>query len=504
MAETRTAPKLSFATKVGYGFGMLATTVSGTALSTGVMTVYLNQVIGLPVAMVGLAIMLSLIFDAIVDPLIGVWSDNTRTLWGRRHPFIYAAAIPCGLFVYLLWHTPDDWPRRTTFLLILAVLIAVRFFAGMNDTASAALAPEMAPDYHERTNLMSYRWFFNSGGAAVLTMLLYMVFLRRDAAHPLGILNRAGYAHYGVVAAIAITLAIFATGLATHRLIPSLLAPPKPEGLKASMREIVGTLSNPALLVMMACGLVGGMGNGVTYTMQNYFYLYFWDLSPQTRGLLVLAGLPAALFGGVVAPQLARRLGKKYAMVTLFMLTVVTGLAPMTCRLLGFFPPNGSPWVFAILFADTFVAGALAMMGYILLTSMVADVVEDAAVSTGRRSEGLLFSANNLVPKLSVAVGGFFATLMLAAVRFPVHAQQGAVDPMIMRRLALLYLPTAAILAIISILILLGYGIDQKRHEANLTDLAERGLVALPDSHEAADVAASVAPITEVEVTAAE
>jgi Na+/melibiose symporter-like transporter len=482
---------------------MLATTVSGTALSTGVMTVYLNQVIGLPVAMVGLAIMVSLIFDAIVDPLIGIWSDRTHTPWGRRHPFIYAAAIPCGVFVFLLWHTPDNWPQNTTFMLILGILIGVRFFAGMNDTAAAALAPELAPDYHERTNLMAYRFFFNSAGAAVLTMLLYSVFLRRDAAHPLGILNREGYSHYGVVAAVVITLAILITGLATHRLIPQLFQAQKDEGAGASFKEVIGTLTNPSLMVMMACGLVGGTGNGITYTMQNYFYLYFWELPPQTRGLLVLAGVPAAFLGGMLAPRLSRWLGKKFAMVALFMMTVVTGLAPMTFRLIGLFPPNGSPWVFVILFADTFVAGALAMMGYVLLTSMVADVVEDAAVTTGRRSEGLLFSANNLVPKLSVAVGGFLATILIAAVKFPVHAQQGQVDPAIMRHLALLYLPTAAVLAVISILILLGYGIDQNKHEANLVDLAGRGLVALPEAEAIEGGIVGIAPATEVEVSAA-
>jgi Na+/melibiose symporter-like transporter len=108
---------------------MMATTVTGTALSAGVMTVYLNQVIGLPVAMVGLAIMLSLIFDAVVDPLIGMWSDATKTPWGRRHPFIYAAAVPLGICIYLLWHTPADWPKQATFVFIVAILIAVRFFA---------------------------------------------------------------------------------------------------------------------------------------------------------------------------------------------------------------------------------------------------------------------------------------------------------------------------------------------------------------------------------------
>ena len=87
---------------------------------------------------------------------------------------------------------------------------------------------------------------------------------------------------------------------------------------------------------------------------------------------------------------------------------------------------------------------------------------------------------------------------MLAAVRFPVHAQQGAVDPAIMRHLALLYLPTAAILAVISILVLLLYGIDQKKHEQNLATLAEQGLANLTIPPGDVPIAPSI-PILEAE-----
>jgi GPH family glycoside/pentoside/hexuronide:cation symporter len=497
----RKTPRLGFATKLGYGVGSVASVASATALAAGVMTVYLNQVIGLPVAMVGVAIMISLIFDAVVDPLIGIWSDATNTRWGRRHPFMYAAVIPTGIFIYLLWHTPASWPKETTFIFVLGLLIAVRFCVGLYDTASAALAPELAPDYNERTTLMSYRWFFVTAGASVMVMLLYAVFLRKDATHPLGVLNREGYAHFGTMSAIVVSLSILVAALATHRLIPYLTASTKPESLKAALREIVGTLTNPALLVMMACGLVGGMGNGITGTMNTYFYLYFWELPPQTTAWLIVASIPAALFGATLTPFLSRWYGKKHAMVGLLLVSVVTGLAPMSCRLLGFFPPNGSPWVFIILLADAFVTATLGLMGIVLLSSMVADVVEDAAVSTGKRSEGLLFSANNLVPKISTAVGGFVATVMIALVHFPTHAQQGSVAPGLMRHLALLYLPVSAGLGTIACLILLFYRIDQATHEKNLAVLAEQGLAHLP---EPAGDDAGVAPLASAKLSAAE
>ena len=96
---------------------------------------------------------------------------------------------------YGLWHAPHELSGAPLLGYMLTLLVLLRISVSVFDVPNNALMPELAPDYHERTNLMAYRFFFNSAGAAVLTMLLYSVFLRRDAAHPLGILNREGYSH---------------------------------------------------------------------------------------------------------------------------------------------------------------------------------------------------------------------------------------------------------------------------------------------------------------------
>jgi Na+/melibiose symporter-like transporter len=478
----RTTPRLGFATKLGYGVGSVASAVAVTALGTGTITLYLNQVIGLPVALVGIAIMVSLIFDAVADPLIGLWSDNTNSRLGRRHPFMYAAAIPAGFFFWLLWNIPTTWPKGLTLLFALVVLIAVRFSVGLYDTTSGALAPELAPDYNDRTSLTSYRILFGVGGGGLLAVLLYAVFLRKDASHPLGVLNREGYAQFGAVVAITITLAILVAGWATHRLIPYLSPARKPESAKASIREIIGALRNRALLVLIVCGIVGNMGNGISGVLNTYLYLHFFDLPPQAISAFIVAALPAAIIGAVLAPPVSKWLGKKAAMIGLFGVSIVTGLAPMSFKLLGLFPKTGSPWVNVILTLDVFVSAILGLMGLIVIFSMIADVAEDVAVQTGKRSEGLLFAIYGLLPKVSAAAGGMVATLLLAFVHFPEHAQQGSVDPEIMRRLALIYLPISAGLGFTSLLVMIAYPIDEARHRRNLAILAEQGLANLPDA----------------------
>jgi glycoside/pentoside/hexuronide:cation symporter, GPH family len=105
---------------------------------------------------------------------------------------------------------------------------------------------------------------------------------------------------------------------------------------------------------------------------------------------------------------------------------------------------------------------------------MVADVVEDAAVKTGVRSEGLLFAANGLLPKITAGVGGLIGNLMLEFVHFHPTATPGQiqhVDPAVMHNLVLLSLPIGVILNLIAIAVLGFYRIDRGSHEANLEAL---------------------------------
>ena len=470
------APRLGLTTKMSFGLGAIAFGVASQALSTAIISQYLFIVIGIPALLIGTAIMISQIVDAFADPILGQWSDSVRTPWGRRHPFMYASAIPGALAFWALWHPPGGWSAQALFFYMVAVLVVVRFFNAMYEIPSSALTPELAPDYHDRTSLIAWRWVFGVAGATVMTTLLNMVYLRHDATHKLGILNRAGYGQWGTVAAVTILVSILVSTLATHRYIPRLNIPPvRRIGPTAALKEVLAALSNRSLIALMASGMLGAVASGVTAAMNPYLYLYFWGLSPQMVGLLTLAGLPAILIGAVLAPIVSRRFGKKTTMISLFTVSLFTSLLPIGLRLLGVMPANGSPWLPPILIADAALAAILGLMGYIIVGSMVSDVVEDNAVRTGVRSEGLLFAANGLIPKISGGFGAFGGSLIIALVHMPAHAQQGTVGPVILHQLGLIYLPVSAVMNGLAIAVLVYYRIDQAAHERNLALLAARG-----------------------------
>ena len=470
MSEGTVKPRLGLGTKLAYGIGSVGIGSATTALGQGVIFYYLTLVLKLPPLTVGALILASLTIDAVVDPLIGRWSDTFRSRWGRRHPFMYASAIPIGVMMYLFWNPPAGLTGSAAAVFALVALVTLRLCVSLYELPSTALTPELAPDYHERTDLLSFRWFFGVAGGVGMAALLYIVFERRDATHP-GMLDPVGYGRFGAVAAIVTVSAILVSSAATHRYIPSFAAPAKRQStFGETSKEIFAVLTNPSLLVIIASGILGGIAGGMDMSLTNYMSLHFWGLSPQVLGVMVALLSPVSVIGVVLAPMLSRALDKKVTMIVVFLASIFTGTIPIVLRLVGFFPQNGSPWVPIILMLDLAITVILGLIGFVIITSMVADVVEDAAVRTGVRAEGLLFATNGLLPKVTAGIGGFIAGAIVAAVHFP-RTPVGPVDPAIMRHLVMLSIPVKVALQLCGTGVLIFYRIDKSTHERNLEAL---------------------------------
>jgi len=213
-------------TKLFYGFGSIAYGVKDNGFSVFLL-VYYNQVLGLPAKWVGFAAMIALILDAFLDPLVGYWSDNLRTRWGRRHPLMYAAAVPAGLSFALLWNPPAGLDHQQLFFYLLVLAVIVRIFISFYEIPSSALVAELTMDYDDRTSFLGYRYFFGWWGGLTMSLVAYRVFLQPDATHPIGQLNPHGYAHYGIAGAVIMIAAILVSALGTHREIKHFKVQPK-------------------------------------------------------------------------------------------------------------------------------------------------------------------------------------------------------------------------------------------------------------------------------------
>ena len=467
----RAAPRLSFITKLFYGVGSVAFGVKDNGFSYLLLLFY-NQVVGLPAAMVGLAILIAMLFDAFLDPIVGQISDNWRSRWGRRHPFMYAAALPVAVSYLALWN-PPHWSQNQLFFYLIGVAIVIRTFITFYEVPSSALAAELSQGYDERTVLLSYRYFFAWVGGLALYLVTFTFLLVPDAHHAVGQTNPLGFARYGMLAAAIMFCAILMSAAGTHQHIPSFRVPPRRRQSPLQMaREMIATWSNRSFLYLTLSGLATSMAAGLGASMNIYFNTYFWEFSSQQIAVLVAGVFASAFMALFAAAPLSRRFGKRASAMALIVLSVTISLAPMILRLMGLLAPNHSTALFIAIFAQSIVSTALGIAASTLVSAMIADVVEDGELKTGRRAEGLFFSASSLVAKAVSGIGIFAASAILTLIHFPASARPGLVSPEIVRNLALVYAPIIATLYGLGLVLMTGYRITRESHAETLVLLA--------------------------------
>jgi GPH family glycoside/pentoside/hexuronide:cation symporter len=478
-ADPRVVPRLGWPTKALYGMGQMGAATKATL--GGLTLFFYTQLVGLDPRAVSLAVSVALLIDAFWDPLVGQFSDNTRTRLGRRHPFIYAAALPACLFFALIYIPPLGWSDQGVFFYLLLVVILSRLFESLIEIPAAALLPELSRDYDERTTLGSWRFVFLAViGRAFAVFLTYGVFLSGAKSQGgYGQLNYAGYAPLAITVAVIAFVTLIVSAMATQRFVPFMhQAPVKRPGFGEMLREVRIALGNRNFASLAVSGFIFGIAVGITMGLQTYFLTYYWELPSPALLALGLWAIPGGFAGVIVAPFLSRRLGKKRAALTTFFMSIFCVTIPIAARLAGLMPPNSSPWVLRILIIDAIATGLFSIIGFVIVIAMLADVVEEAQVRSGKRSEGVLFAADSLLRKISTSFAVIFPGQIIAIVGLHKGDKPGHVDPAVLTHLALIYLPVVTVLYLCSTSCIMLYRIDRKRHEHNLETIAEAAMLA--------------------------
>lgn len=466
--------KLSIGLKIAYGFGSVAYGVKNNGFDYFLLLFY-SQVIGLDARLVGLAITTALVFDAISDPVVGYWSDNLRSRFGRRHPFMYASAIPVALSYFLLWNPPLDWSETGLFWYLLVLAVFIRTCITLYETPSSALAPELSEDYQERSSLLSFRYYFGwTGGNAMTVMMFFFIFPALVTATIAdGRFNRESYEILGVVGSALIFVSIMVSALGTHGQIPYLKQPPPPRNMTLGtiFREIFDTLANRSFIALFAGALLGAVATGLSAALAFYFYTYFWGFSSIETGIITMGVFLAAVIGFVLAPVVTKRMGKKKGAMIIGLIAFLGAPLPVFLRLIDVLPENGTPFVFWFVFTAGVIDVGLIICFQILYASMTADLVEQSELKTGRRSEGVFFSTVTFVRKSVQGLGLMVASFVLVLADFPAGATVDQVSDDTIWRLGAYYVPTILALWLGMIGMISIYDLDEATHAANLEEL---------------------------------
>ena len=477
-AHGNSATALGLGTQVSYGAGAMANGIKSAAFSSYLM-LYFNQVVGVPAAIVGTALAMTLLVDAIVDPFLGRWADVTRSRWGRRHPFMYAAAVPTTLFFFLTWFPPDGLSFTQLGLWIFVFAAATRASISAFEINAAAMASELTGNYTQRTRLFSLRYWFGYAGAYGFTAFSLAFIFVETPEYPRGQLNPASYGNFAALGAVLIFITILVCAAGTHNRIPYMrqadgdASDPKMK-MAEHLKEMFAAFKNRGFLAIFGFGVCKYTAIGLYSATTLYFGTYLFKLNTAQLALLTLDSFVAATIAAPLAPIFSRMLGKRKSSMIFAVLGVSIGLLPLLLSLLDMFYVPGDPMLVPTLFLIGAVYGAMVAISLINTSSMLADVVEDSAVETGKHTAGTFFSASSFMQQCSNALGLFVAGQVLAYSQFPEKADPATIPESVVDSLLIHYIPTSISLWTIGALILVFYPITRERHERNIEILRAR------------------------------
>lgn len=468
-------PPLGLGTKLAYGFGAVANGVKDQGYNYFLMFFY-SAVMGLDAGLAGLAIFLALILDALSDPLVGYFSDNFRSRWGRRHPFMYASAIPLVVAYYFVWTPPEGLSQGGLFAYLLILAVLTRTFITFYQVPSTAMVPELSDNYDKRTDIMSYRYFFGWLGGASMSVIALAFFLVPTETVTNGYFNVEGYRTYGFVASSLILLGVLVSSIATHHRIPYMKSPPPSQ--KKTARKIFGeifeTLANRSFLVLFAAVLFGSAATGVSAGLNHYLMGFFWGFSPEEVSRIQLALFISCVAALILSQVMSRIIGKKRGTLITGGIAMIMTPLPYILRFMDLLPQNGDSNLFYFVLIFQTVDVALIIAAQILMSSMIADIVEQSELKTGRRSEGVFFAAISFSRKCTLGLGGILVALILSLAAFPEGAQPEDVSQAAINGIGWYYIPVIFGLWLAMLGCISAYSISRDDHEANLAELRRR------------------------------
>jgi glycoside/pentoside/hexuronide:cation symporter, GPH family len=469
-----------FATKFWYGIGQVSEGAKNLAYQLFLLYYY-NQVLGVSAALVGTALLVALIFDAVTDPLIGSISDSLRSRWGRRHGFMYASAVPMGVSFYFMFAPPAGLSEMGLVSWAFCWAVLSRAAMTLYHVPHMSLGAELSSDYHQRTIIVAYRVFFGFVGAVLLLVASRAVFLPATAEHPVGQSNPAGYAPMGLVFGIVMAVVMFASALGTHDRIPHLATggASAPFSVGRLIGEVREALRNQSFRAFFVGLLLYTIGRGVDLALWLYVGTFFFKLGTQAQ-LVPLMGLVGVIVGTPLWPLL--KLEKR----RMFMVGI-SGYATLTmglpiAKLIGLFPAEGSALYVPTIFGTAFVAAVFGAGPVLASGSMIADISDEHELATGKRQEGIFFGALSFSLKAAAGVGNWLGAMALTLIAFPTQVKDpAAVEPAVITKLALIYGPAVLLIVIWGILVMRGYRLSAARHAEIRAQLSARRTSVKPE-----------------------
>ena len=412
--------KSAFIEKFGYGFGDMASSIFWKILSYYLPFFYSN-IFGLSLVDAGVLVLVTRIWDAVSDPMMGVVADRTSTRWGKYRPYLLWMAPLFSICGILLFTTPDlDYGGKLIWAYVTYILMTTAYTA--INVPYGAMLGVMTDDSNEKTVFSSFRMFFAYGGSFLA------LFLWEPLTNMLGGYDTSGgwFWTMTVMSTLCFVLFIVCFVLTREHL--------KTISTVSVKSDIKALLHNKPWWLLIGAALCANLFNTVRGATVAYYFqdiigpsvslVFFGFVFVFYAGLFLGVGEVSNMVGVASCVPIANRLGKKstfiYVNATLVVLSLIFYYIPLT--------PTGF-WLMLILqVLISLLTGIISP----LVWSMYADVSDYAELENYTASTGLIISSSSMAQKFGAAIGGAAVLWLLSGFGYVTDAEQlkaGVVQP---------------------------------------------------------------------------
>lgn len=443
--------RLTFARKIAIGAGDFGFNLYWQTAGLYLLFFYTDG-LGIPAATAGLIYMVALIWDAILDPIVGIIADRTRTRFGRYRPYFILGA-PLLALAFVAVFVGPAYPTAGAVAFAAGTHVLFRTLYAVVSIPYASLFARITRDSAQRGDLAGIRMVFAALGAVgVAALTLPVVQALGTVASP-----RHGWVILGMVYGVLATLIIFgvawaAKGLDTAGDPPSTKLPP---------RDVVRSLlGNRALLLVLGAVLVSSFAS--TMFGKNLLYYFKYVVGKPELGSAALA------FGALVAvlciplwTVVLRFAGKRNT----WLIGSIPGLIGLT--LWHFADGHGLPMLFGALTLQSIGAAA----SVVCFWAMLPDTVEYGEWKSGVRTESLVFGLTVLGQKAALGLGAGFLGLLLTHVGYTANVAQ---TPETLAGIKAMMFWWPFVGGLISLTLIFFYPLDRASHGRMVADIAAR------------------------------
>jgi len=410
--------------KVAYSSGALGSALSNNAFTAFVIFFYVDQ-LKLPVALVSVAWILYGMWNAVNDPLLGYISDRTRSRFGRRIPYILFGTVPLAFFFYLVWvppfaSAPDYIPLFIYFVLIIFCWDTLYTMVVLNWTS---LFPEMYHSVKERADVNVLRQFFGLVGLILGVSLAPLLY------------TTVGWGAMGLIFAV-ITAATLLFSLYGSKENPRFRGEAMP--LVAALKH---TVVNRSFLTYVLYSLFVQFTFVLLMGMIPFYTKHVLELTDIWNTFFFLAIFLVTFAALMLWSRLIQKYGPRWVA---FCAAVAFGLA-----LIPTFFINSSLAAIAV-----FASCGLGLGGLLLILEvLLAEIIDEDYLKTGRRREGIYFGVNALFIRLGISLQGVVLGLVMTTTGFDAHLAAQPSSAVFGLRLLTSFIPVAALVAALGAII---------------------------------------------------